>query len=315
MLKKLIRDNSFSNLIIRNCLRFINEWFGVPKNYLNKFRVYGKFKLEVNKVKFNFYAEADDFIANDLYYGLGYELGEFRLLKQLLPNCKNFIDVGANTGIFSIYAATSNRNLKIISFEPHPSNYSRLCKNVQLNSLENVNLTSFAVGANEDVVKFTVPADLRISATASVNEAFTKNFHKIDFKEIQVKQVALDIALEHLQINSNDLIKIDVEYYELDVLKGAKQILRDKRPMVILEILNYNSLTAQFPEMKNRINSDYALEIFTFLKDLNYFGYTIQENGISLVNDLATNENRNFLFMPYKLSNSDIAFDALLIKS
>lgn len=230
MIKKIVRDNVFVNRIMRSCIRFLNNRFSFLRSIVNKYRVYGVIRLNLNEIEFKVYSEADDFIANELYYNIGYEAAEFKLIKCLLINSKNFVDVGANTGIFTIYSALANKQLTVYSFEPHPSNFKRLCKNVRLNNLNNVVPFSLAVGASEGLIKFTVPNDLSISATSSANKEFARNFHKIEFKEIQVEQVPLDKALSKLNLSSSDLIKIDVEYYELEVLKGATSIIREKRP-------------------------------------------------------------------------------------
>jgi FkbM family methyltransferase len=312
MIKKIIRDNVFVNPIMRSCIRFLHNRFDFFGSVVNKYRVFGVVKIEVNAIEFKIYAEADDFIANELYYNIGYEAAEFKLIKYLLLNSKTFVDVGANTGIFTIYSALVNRNVSVYSFEPHPFNFKRLCKNIQLNNLGNITPLSVAAGASEGFIKFTLPNDLSISATASANEGFTRNFHRVEFKEIQVKQVSLDKTLSKLNLTSSDLIKIDVEYYELEVLKGAATILKEKRPMLILEILNYNSLVKQFPQMDGKINSNYGNEILTFLKGMGYHGYAIQDESISFIDALEDHQNRNFLFMPYKLNNAIVAFDTIL---
>lgn len=312
MIYKILRDNSVINLLVRNCLRLLYKWFGVFGNLTNKYRIFGVVHQQVNKIHFKMYAEADDFIANDLYYNKEYELGEFRLLKQLLPTCNTFVDVGANTGIFTIYAAIYNKNLKVVSFEPHPSNYKRLCKNVTLNKLSNVFTKPYAVGNSKDVIKFTVPDDLRISATSSANASFTKNFHKIDFKDIMVKQVVLDQSLSGVTFTSRDLFKIDVEYYELEVLKGASTILRDQRPMIMLEILDYHSLIIQFPQMENMIDKNLGNDIIAFLTSLDYYRYAIHKDKVKFIEAPDQPANRNFLFMPYKLKGTCVDFDMIL---
>lgn len=59
------------------------------------------------------------------------------------------IDLGGHKGIFSVFAATSARDVKVYSFEPSPENFACLSHNIQLNSLSNVKAFNVAVGARD----------------------------------------------------------------------------------------------------------------------------------------------------------------------
>jgi methyltransferase, FkbM family len=117
-----------------------------------------------------------------------------------------------------------------------------------------VHLNQCAVGDNVVDVPFTVPADLRIAATSSINGEFTRNLHAIDYKTITVKQQTLDQVLSYVQFTSDDVIKIDVEYYEMNVLCGASKIIEQHKPIILIEILQYDALVNQFDAMRDKIN-------------------------------------------------------------
>ncbi|WP_276373181.1 FkbM family methyltransferase [Chryseolinea sp. H1M3-3] len=265
------------------------------------YRIYGVVTICIDNISFKIYSKADDHIANELFYNNGYEAQEFQLIKALTKKSRYFIDVGSNTGIFSIYSALTNKDLNVVSIEPHPSNYRRLLQNVEINKLTNIKAFPNAAGSTEGTVEFTIPKDLSISTTASSNAAYTKNFHNIEYTTIAVRQKKVDDLLAELPITQRDVIKIDVEYYELEVLKGAESILKYKRPLVVIEILEYEILISQFPAMKGKIDATHADKIFNFLMHLGYYCYSIDQNGLTFLHSPERQQNRNFLFTPIRL--------------
>lgn len=312
MIRKILRDNEIINPLLRSALRFMQSVFKSFKWLTSRYRVYGTVRLNVLDVSFKIYTLADDHIATEIFYHQGYEADEFNLVKELTKNSHFFIDVGANTGIFSIYAATANPSLKVLSFEPHPSNFIRFKKNIFLNQLTNVAPFPLALGAEEKTIQFTVPADHSLSTTSSANENFTEHFHNMVYEKIKVNQSTLDIALQDHLITACDLLKIDVEYYELDVLRGAIKTLSEKRPMVLIEILQYDRLVKQFPEMKGKLNENHAMDILMLLLQFGYFPYSIENMGVrALHSELGEQTNRNFLFIPKKIDGDFLTFAAV----
>ncbi len=311
LIKVLLRDNLLVNPLVRNVLRILQNRFGKFKTVTNLYRIFGKVKLQVNGVKFYVFSRGDDFIANELYYQLGYEGNEFDLIKILLNKSKYLIDVGANTGIFSLYAASLNDRLKVLSFEPHPGNFKRLIKNIAINNLKNIKPFPLALGSKNGQIEFTVPLDLSIAATASANQDFSRSFHKIDHTSIEVEQTTLTDALSSITLSFHDIIKIDVEYYELEVLKGAEKILYSQRPLILIEVLQYQNLIDQFPEMKGKINPTHADEIYGVLSQLGYSAYAIGNGKLHFIQSIRGQKNRNFLFLPNQLPLTECSFAEL----
>lgn len=309
--KKILRDNVLVNFVVRNFLRIVGVRSNIFKSIVNRYRVFGTVDLKINDIQFKFFTKADDFIANEIYYDRSYEADEFLLLQSLLSESDYFIDVGANTGIFSIYVANLDSRIQVISFEPHLGNFTRLSKNIHINKLKNITAFSYALGDQAETISFTVPADMSISTTASANDEFTRNFHSIKFATVSVEQITLDEALSRFSISSRDVLKIDVEYYEMNVLRGAASLIKNARPIIIIEILQFNSLVKQFPGMKDRINPTHGTEIFSFLKQLGYHAYGIANNELLAVESLEGATNRNFLFLPFQLGQSRNSFNEL----
>jgi FkbM family methyltransferase len=297
MIVRLLRDNTFLNPIFRVFILGLVKISNRLKWVADRYRIYGDVHLQVEGVKFKIYSEGDDFIANDIYYGFEYEAIEFKLVKVLTKRVNYFVDIGANTGIFSIFCSCSNASSKVIAFEPHPENYKRLVKNIELNSLSRIESYQLAVGNANEKISFTIPFDNSITPISSASEGFTKNFSSIQFKNIEVKQISLDQFLSSYSLSSIDLIKIDVEYYEYEVLQGALEILSSKKPLLLLEILNYDKLIEQFPKMENTLDSNYANRLESLLSSIGYYAYQLKPEGVEFVDAIAHAQgSRNFLF-------------------
>ncbi len=119
---------------------------------------------------------------------------------------------GCSTILLSKWVGPAGR---IVTFEPEPSNFSTLQRNVELNHLANVSARRAAVGAEDGELRF----DVAGSSIAT------------NGKGVAVPVVRLD---DFADLNPT-ILKVDVEGFELDVLRGAKRIL-ERRPKLHLEI-------------------------------------------------------------------------------
>ena len=59
------------------------------------------------------------------------------------------LDIGGQKGMFSVFAATSAKGVKVYTFEPSPESFASLTQNVELNKLSNVKLFNIAVGKDD----------------------------------------------------------------------------------------------------------------------------------------------------------------------
>ena len=128
---------------------------------------------------------------------------------------KVVIDLGANIGLYTIYAAKKTKGI-VIAVEPEPTNFALLRINVKLNELNNVILINEAVGNYNGTVRLYL-------GSHSVGHSI---FHSKDTGDfIKVKLTTLDSLLERLGIGNIDMVKIDVEKAEHLVLKGSLKTL------------------------------------------------------------------------------------------
>ena len=177
------------------------------------------------------------------------------LFSRLAKQSHTVLDIGANTGFYSLLAG--HAAAKVLAFEPVPSVADVLERNIWLNGLTNVSLFRCAISDSPGKVKLFMPkADDRfIERGASLNpeiglvtsEAIERAFNvNLDHNEfgaaIDVEARTVDQVSGGHQV---DLIKIDVETLEEKVLNGARGTIARCRPIISIEVSN-NSPLAQW---------------------------------------------------------------------
>ena len=301
MLKKLvqkIRSSQSINRAIRNRLQKLNKKL---ENAIAYWPPVGIVNLNFNGIAFKAFSNADDHIVTNLFYNQSYhETSDLKCFLHLAKNSKTIFDIGANTGIYSILSAYTNRTATIYSFEPFSSNIERLKKNIFLNEVEGIEIVPKAVGEKEDVINFTVPESNSISDTSSAIKGFSEYTYEgsLKWKTIQVPQTSLDNFVLDKHLPGIDLIKIDVEGYEVMLFKGAIKTFEQFSPIIQCEIF--------VDEEKKKFFDDFALR----------YGYTIyrvmNEGLLRLDEGLTTDrQGLNFLFSKKRLDPVYIPFDRI----
>ena len=149
------------------------------------------------------------------------------------------IDVGAHIGLYTILGAKYvGSSGKVISIEPHPGNFEILKRNINLNGLTNAIAINYAAYSHKTSAKLYLPQEqsgYTIYTTLMANRA--NNYNKF----LTVSTITLDDLLKMMSVNGADVnwIKIDVEGAELEVLRGASNILiESKNIFLLIEIHN-----------------------------------------------------------------------------
>lgn len=129
-------------------------------------------------------------------------------------------DVGANAGFYTVLASRlASRKGRVISFEPDPTNLTALRRHVEINGLQNVTIVPAAVSDSSGHGKF----------------RRDKHQGRLDPKgDIEVQIVHLDALWMGSTVPRPALIKVDVEGEELAVIRGARRVLAECRPVVLV---------------------------------------------------------------------------------
>lgn len=171
------------------------------------------------------FASQDDHIARTIRQtGSFYEAELLYDVRSRLfyPHCA--VDVGAHVGNHTLFFALV-LGLRTIAFEPNPTTYAHLEANIRDNGLEQIcELHNAAVGAVAGhVLPSLAPEENSGTATVRRDPAGGVPLVRLD-----------DEVLAEARV---DLIKIDVEGWELEVLRGAKDVLAHHRPLLYVEAM------------------------------------------------------------------------------
>jgi FkbM family methyltransferase len=137
------------------------------------------------------------------------------------------IDIGANIGMTSLLMSSLFND--VYSFEPAPSTFSLLKQNVENNNIENIQL--FNIGLGNEAFSTEIQFAEGNRSGGFIND-ITKASEGHVTEDIRV-EVGDAILEEHHLLPS--FIKIDVEGYELHVLRGLKNVVSKANPVVMLE--------------------------------------------------------------------------------
>jgi FkbM family methyltransferase len=182
-----------------------------------------------------------DFIGRSVYWrGIeGYEAETVPVFAQLARRARVILDVGANTGFFTLLACAANPNARVVAFEPVPRIYARLGAHIALNGwTERCEARNVAVAGESGTTTLHVPlGEIPYSASMDPN-----GFWGVPGDLIQVPVVTIDEAMAG--ISGIDLVKIDVEGFEDQVLAGMQRVLAESAPNLLFERIPGNPVTS-----------------------------------------------------------------------
>ncbi len=161
-----------------------------------------------------------------------------RRLRNHLPKSPLVIDVGANCGQFARMVQEEIHEARIISFEPHPAAYAELLR------VPGIQAVNKAVGDEPGHLQLFDYASAPGSEHASVLSDVFKEIHHGAVANLEVECTTLDLFLDAAELARVDLLKIDVEGFELAVLKGAhRAIVSDRIGIVQFEFDAMNTIS------------------------------------------------------------------------
>ena len=185
------------------------------------------------------------------HYGT-YEELESKIMEEKIEMGNIVVDVGANIGLHTLNMARIVGNTgQVFAFEPDPSNFEILKKNVKINNYKNIILEQKAVGdkhGRTTLYQSDHPGKHRIFPQTEQAKS-----------QVQVELTNLDNYFDSDMIDKINFIKIDVEGLEFSVLKGMKNILKNSKKIKILfEFMPENTMEVGFTpiELLNYLTSN-----------------------------------------------------------
>jgi FkbM family methyltransferase len=156
--------------------------------------------------------------------------------KHVLRKGSTVVDIGANLGAFSLYVCSTGLKChNVYAFEPVPETFGRLQENLGRNGFcAHVGRLAFGAAESHETTIAYYPGS---PSTASVASARSR----VDKGLVTARMTTVDRFVEESGLGSVDLLKLDVEGYELEVIRGSELSLRDGRIRAIcLEVCPAN---------------------------------------------------------------------------
>jgi FkbM family methyltransferase len=151
----------------------------------------------------------------------------FHHVYQLEPSAAVILDVGANVGLFTCWAAQQNPRAQIVAIEPFPRNSERLVEHVQNNGFgQRVEVVQAALSSTKGTA--------RLSTAGEASQMFRLTSEE-GVGSVEVPTLTLADIVENLKHNSIDLMKMDIEGSEYDVLLSTPASVLSRIGKISLE--------------------------------------------------------------------------------
>ena len=203
---------------------------------------------------------------------------ELLLIPYLARKTKASIDVGANKGIYSYIMQKHSGS--VFAFEPNPKMFRILATWAK----GNIKIFQEALGSEAGNAVLRLPK----SSHGYSNQAGSLNPFATKGKEVGEVPVKVS-ALDDLDLPEIGFIKIDVEGFEFDALKGARKIIAKDKPNLLIEI-------------EERHTGRSLKEMIQEVCDYGYIALNFSNNGelkfIEFDSFTVTNSSNNFIFLP-----------------
>lgn len=133
-----------------------------------------------------------------------------------------FWDIGANIGLYSLYAAKLQPSCRILAFEPESQNFASLCKNIFINKIDRLDALNIAVSGGPAEVSDIYVSELEAgSSVHNLNEASPWSSKKPVFIQ-KVFSASVDELVNNYNLPAPTMLKIDVDGLELQILGGCR---------------------------------------------------------------------------------------------
>jgi FkbM family methyltransferase len=204
----------------------------------------------------------DNGVEKSIFQTGTYERGTLAVMLAVLKEGDHFVDIGANVGLMTLVAAKKvGATGRVDSFEPLSEIRSLLSNSIIINNIHNTHIHSVALGSSRSKMDiYRHPEVNRGSASIALSNASEMK------SEIDVD--TLDYILSQVSAQAVSMIKIDVEGWELEVLKGGAETLNNSpQPIVCIEFSQTHPLHGGTHQ-----------EMFQLMQSAGYSGYVLEKS-------------------------------------
>ena len=175
----------------------------ILRSYLSLLRIAA---LKEYSLKFSSKSQIEEVLADKIY----------TLYQDFIPSQNDIVvDVGAQYGDYAVLCAGYYKVKKVYCFEPLRSNFKEIEKNIKLNKLKNISAYNVALGSENKIINITYNGDMAGIGGGRTQKTYLKTLDSYRLKPT--------------------ILKIDVEGFEMDVLRGAVKTIKRYHPKIIIE--------------------------------------------------------------------------------
>ena len=243
-LSKLIFNDTFGRIFYKEKRKRIANYISGSPSRIAALKGYG--------LKFSNNSQVEEIFLDKIYTSY----------RDFIPTQDDIVvDVGAQYGDYAVLCAGYYKVKKAYCFEPLNSNFKEIEKNIKLNKLKNISAYNVALGSENKMIKITYNGDMAGIEGGRTQKTYLKTLDSYRLKPT--------------------ILKIDVEGFEMDVLRGAVKTIKRYHPKIIIETHT----------------SKLRKEVLSFLDDI---GYKVKHYGRSITRKSGEFDFIQNLFLTYK---------------
>lgn len=184
------------------------------------------------------------------WFGTRFEQPTPQVLQEWSAGATHFFDIGSNYGFYSFLLYSFARHLEIYSFEPNPASFRRLTEIQSLNGAARIRAQPYGLSDKNEHLQFLqLFENTGHSSFATVGKSADQNPSRTDACLTECEVIQFDEAVRRLNLQPPAeprwIAKIDVEGYELKVLKGMTGALSNKAfKGICIELVEENLVLA-----------------------------------------------------------------------
>jgi len=203
-------------------MKFILATFA---SYLLGLRLHYAARLSINGISYRVPLRKGDLgVINEIQIRRVYE----KVSEYIVQDGDICVDIGANIGSVSLIWSKTNKKGAIVALEPHPETFERLKNNLNLNGVSNIMAIHAAIARRSGSITICLDSGSNMAHVEGVE----METH-ICAAKTKVPSYSLDDLISHCNLEKVDLLKVDVEGYEVQCLEGGDRTLDGTRRILL----------------------------------------------------------------------------------
>jgi FkbM family methyltransferase len=207
-----------------------------------------------------------------IYWRGAHEWAPVYAIEHLVKEGDVVLDIGASQGEYTLWAAKKcGKNGRVIAIEPLTKMFAQLKENIAINPDLSDSVILVNTGLSDKVGKMPIYGYSGEGSKDGLHEGMPTLFRTASRNQLieEINLVLLDDVIKDLEVKKVDFIKIDVEGAELQILKGGIKILKEFKPILLIEASEETFNAAGYSQV----------EFFNFLNGFGYKYYLAGNRG------------------------------------